>query len=290
MNVHLIDGTYELFRSYYGAPGAMHGGREVGAARGLLRSMVALLRQPDCSHVAIAFDHVIESFRNDLFDGYKTGEGIEPDLWAQFPLAEQVAEALGMTVWPMVEFEADDALATAADRWGGDPRVERVIICSPDKDLAQCVVGDRVVLEDRMRDRIIDEAGVREKWGVGPDSIPDLLALMGDRADGIPGIARWGQKSCASVLGSFETIEAIPADVEEWGIKVRGAATLSANLEAEREAALLYKKLATLRRDVPLLESLEDLEWRGAMRDELAEVAETIGAGGTLERVPRWQE
>ncbi|MDE0911286.1 MAG: flap endonuclease, partial [Myxococcota bacterium] len=196
MNLHLIDGTYELYRSYFGAPKTRGpGGVEVGAVRGLLRSMIALLRQNEVTHVAIAFDHVIESFRNDMFDGYKTGEGIEPELWAQFPLAERAAAALGLVVWPMVDFEADDALATAVERFGKHKSVERIYICSPDKDLAQCVEGERVVLFDRMRDRIIDEKGVHEKWGVGPGSIPDLLALMGDSADGIPGIPRWGQKS-----------------------------------------------------------------------------------------------
>ena len=188
MQIHLIDGTYELYRSFYGAPSATSpDGQEVGGTRGLLRSLAALLRRADCTHVAIAFDHVIESFRNELFAGYKTGEGIDSALYAQFPLAEAAAEALGITVWPMVDFEADDALATGAARWSVEKSVERIVICSPDKDFAQCVEGDRIVLWDRMRDKIIDEAGVAEKWGVSPASIPDLLALMGDSADGIPG-------------------------------------------------------------------------------------------------------
>ncbi|HIG71081.1 MAG TPA: flap endonuclease [Myxococcales bacterium] len=291
MNLHLIDGTYELYRSYFGAPKTRGpGGVEVGAVRGLLRSMIALLRQKEVTHVAIAFDHVIESFRNDMFDGYKTGEGIEPELWAQFPLAERAAAALGLVVWPMVDFEADDALATAIERFGKHKSVERIYICSPDKDLAQCVEGERVVLFDRMRDRIIDEKGVHEKWGVGPGSIPDLLALMGDSADGIPGIPRWGQKSCASVLSVFETIEGIPEDVDTWDVKVRGAKTLSENLNVQRDDALFYKKLAILRRDVPLDETLDDLKWNGADRVALKEFVAEIGAERELDRVTKFRD
>lgn len=291
MNLHLIDGTYELYRSYFGAPKARGpNGMEVGAVRGLIRSLVALLRQEDVTHVAIAFDQVIESFRNDMFDGYKTGEGIEPDLWAQFPLAERAADALGIVVWPMVDFEADDALATAIHRFGKLESVDRIFICSPDKDLAQCVEGERVVLFDRMRDRIIDEKGVFEKWGVGPGSIPDLLALMGDAADGIPGIPRWGQKSCASVLSVFESIERIPEDVESWNLKVRGAKSLSENLNAQRDDAALYKQLAILRRDVPLKEKLDDLLWKGAQRSELSKFLAEIGAERELDRVSSFRD
>lgn len=290
MKLHLIDGTYELYRSYYGAPKTRGPkGNEVGAVRGLLRSMIALLRGDDVTHVAIAFDQVIESFRNQMFDGYKTGEGIEPELWAQFPLAERAAAALGLVVWPMVEFEADDALATAVARFKKLESVERIYICSPDKDLAQCVEGERVVLFDRMRDRIIDEKGVWEKWGVGPSSIPDLLGLMGDRADGIPGIPRWGQKSCASVLSVYGSIEKIPENVEDWNLTVRGAKSLSENLNARREEAALYKELAILRRDVPLSEKLSDLEWKGARRDELSAFLSEIGAERELERVTRFR-
>jgi 5'-3' exonuclease len=291
MQVHLIDGTYELFRAYYGAPGATApDGREVGAARGLLRSLAALLREPGTTHVAVAFDHVIESFRNDLFAGYKTGEGIDPDLRAQFGLAEEVAEALGLVVWPMVEFEADDAIATAAARFARSRRVERVVLASPDKDLAQCVSGERVVLLDRMRDRVIDEAGVIDKWGVAPASIPDLLALMGDPADGIPGIPRWGAKSCAAVLGVYRHLERIPDDPDSWSVKVRGAAGLAASLAERRESALLYKRLATLRTDVPLAEKLDDLAWRGARHDALEAVCEALGDRRTLERIERWRD
>ena len=291
MQIHLIDGTYELYRAYYGAPGALNAeGMEVGAARGLMRSLTSLLLKSGTSHVAIAFDHVIESFRNDLFEGYKTGDGIEPELWAQFSLAEEVASSLGIVVWPMVEFEADDVLATAARRWGASSVVERILICSPDKDLAQCVEGDRVVLFDRMRDRLIGESDVVEKWGVSPASIPDLLALMGDTADGVPGIARWGRKSASLVLAEYGRIEDIPEDPQDWGVKVRGAAGLSANLEAAREDALLYRSLTLLRRDVPITEELEDLRWRGPHRSRLAELAEKLGDPGILDRFSTWAD
>ncbi|HEY3668834.1 MAG TPA: 5'-3' exonuclease H3TH domain-containing protein, partial [Polyangiaceae bacterium] len=223
MNVHLIDGTYELFRAFYAVPSAKNAaGLEVGATRGLARSLLALLREPGVSHIAIAFDHVIESFRNDLFDGYKTGEGIDPDLWGQFELAERVCAALGVVVWPMVEFEADDALATAAARFAQDPAVEQVIIASPDKDLAQCVVGTRVVCLDRMRKKILDEPGVGAKFGVTPAQIPDFLALVGDSADGIPGVPRWGEKSAAAVLSACGSLEQIPGSPDAWPVKVRG--------------------------------------------------------------------
>ena len=291
MQIHLIDGTYELYRAYYGAPGALNSaGMEVGAARGLMRSLTSLLLKSGTSHVAIAFDHVIESFRNDLFEGYKTGDGIEPELWAQFPLAEEVASSLGLVVWPMVEFEADDVLATAARRWSASGAVERILICSPDKDLAQCVEGDRVVLFDRMRDRLIGESDVVEKWGVSPASIPDLLALMGDTADGVPGIARWGQKSASVVLAEYGRIEDIPEDPQDWRVKVRGAAGLSANLEAAREDALLYRSLTVLRRDVPIEEELEDLRWRGPRRSRLAALAEKLGDPGILDRFSAWAD
>lgn len=291
MRVHLVDGTYELFRSYYGAPPATAAdGREVGATRGLLRSMLALLREPDTTHVAIAFDHVIESFRNDLFAGYKTGAGIEPALWAQFPLAEQAAAALGLVVWPMIEFEADDALATAAARWADDPRVDQVLICSPDKDLGQCVRGSKVVLVDRRRQEVYDEARILAKFGVGPASIPDLLALVGDEADGIPGIPRWGMKSAAAVLAEYGHVDRIPDDAAAWTVAPRGAKALAAELAQRREQARLYRTLASLRCDVPLAErELDQLEWRGADRAALTELCEQIGDPRALERVPRWR-
>ncbi len=290
MKVHLVDGTYELFRAYYGAPSSSSPkGLEVGATRGLLRSLLSLLRQKDVTHVALAFDHVIESFRNELFPGYKTGEGIEADLLAQFELAERATHALGIVVWPMVEFEADDALATAATRWKDSPGIEQIVICSPDKDLTQCVEGTRVVCLDRRREIVRDEEGVVAKFGVGPESIPDWLALVGDRADGIPGIHGWGAKTSASVLSRYRHIEAIPDDDSDWGVGIRGASRLADNLRESRKEYLLYRQLATLRRDVPLSEKLEDLEWRGARRPELESLCREIGGQDFIDRVFRWR-
>ncbi len=289
MKVHLVDGTYELFRAYYGAPEAQApDGREVGATRALLASFLSLVTNEGATHVAVAFDHVIESFRNDLFDGYKTGAGIDPALYGQFHLAERATAALGLTVWSMVEFEADDAIAAGAALYGDDARVEQVVLCSPDKDLAQCVRGDRVVLHDRRRKQTYDEAGVLEKYGVPPASIPDWLALVGDAADGLPGIPRWGAKSSAQVLADYPHLDQIPALPGQWKSKVRGAATLAANLAAQRDDALLYRTLATLRTDVPLEESLEDLEWRGADRDALTALVEELGDDKLLERIPKF--
>ena len=290
MKVHLVDGTYELFRSFFGAPKAQVGDREIGATRGILRSLLSLLREDGVSHVAIAFDHVIESFRNDLFDGYKTGAGIPDDLLSQFPLAERASHALGITTWSMIEFEADDALATAAARFSSIPEVEQILICTPDKDLAQCVVDQRVVRFDRMRRLLMDEKQVNEKFGVPPGSIPDWLALVGDSADGFPGIPRWGEKAASAVLGRFGRIEDIPDDPTRWDVNVRGGAALAASLRERRDDAALYKTLATLRRDVPLAESLEDLEWRGARRSELHTLCREIGDEELVFRVPRFCE
>ena len=290
VKVHLVDGTFELFRAYYGVPPAHDAsGRPVGAVRGILATLLALLREPGLTHVACAFDHVIESFRNELFAGYKTGEGIDPDLLAQFEPAERAAAALGIVVWPMVEFETDDALATAAYRWRDDPGVEQVVICSPDKDLSQCVVGSRVICRDRLRRADRDEAGVVAKFGVPPASLPDWLALVGDTADGIPGIPGWGEKSAGAVLARYGRLEAIPDDAAAWDVAVRGRDRLAASLRGRREDAALYRRLATLRTDVPLAESLEDLEWRGARRSELEPLCREIGAQDLLARVPRWR-
>ena len=288
MNVHLIDGTFELFRAYYGAPSATSpDGKEVGATRGLMRSLAALLSRPDVTHVAIAFDTVIESFRNNLFAGYKTGDGIEESLFAQFPLAEQAARALGIVVWSMVEFEADDALATFAARHAqGQEGVEQVVLCSPDKDLSQCVVGAQVVTWDRIRDLVRDEAAVIEKFGIAPASIADYLALVGDSADGIPGIPRWGAKSAATVLAHYKHLEAIPKDAKDWGVKVRGAEALTANLREQLEQARLYKTLATLRTDVPLAESLAQLRYQGpspGLEEFCREIGESASRYARLE-------
>jgi 5'-3' exonuclease len=278
MKVHLIDGTYELFRAHFGAPSAKSpAGQEVGATRGLVRSMAALLRQEDVTHVGFAFDTTIESFRNELFAGYKTGEGMEPELFAQFPLAERAARALGMTTWSMEKFEADDALATAAIRYAKDPRVEEVLICSPDKDLAQVVHDNGIHTYDRMRERIYDRAAVVEKFGIDPESIPDYLGLVGDTADGIPGLARWGAKSTATVLAHYKCIENIPDDENEWDFKVRGAASLAKVLRENRDAALLYKQLATLRLDVPLAEELDAIRWQGPNTTALASLCDELG-------------
>ncbi len=287
LRIHVVDGTYELYRSYYGAPPAhAPDGREVGAVRGLIRTLLSLLNEDGVSHAACAFDHVIESFRNDLFGGYKTGEGVPEDLMDQFPLAERASAALGVVVWPMVEFEADDALATAAARWAKARGVEQVVICSPDKDLAQCVRGTRVVCLDRMRRRVLDEAGVIAKFGVSPASIADWLALVGDDADGIPGIPGWGAKSASTLLARYGHIEAIPDDPGRWDVSVRGAAKLAGALAERRKDAALYRRLATVREDVPLSEGLDDLRWRGVRRDDLDTLCREIGDTDLLQRLP----
>ena len=263
LDVYLIDGTYELFRHYYALPSARDcNGREVAAVRGVVKSVLAMIRE-GATHVGVATDHVIESFRNQLWPGYKTSAGIEPDLLAQFPLLEEALCALGVTVWPMVEFEADDALAAAAAAAALDGRVERVIVCTPDKDLAQCVRGTRIVQMNRRTRTICDEAGVVAKFGVPPLSIPDYLALVGDTADGYPGLPGWGAKSTAAVLARYGHLEAIPADWHTWGVNAVGAGALAATLVRERELAFLFRDLATLRTEIPVFDSVEDLRWSG---------------------------
>ena len=288
MKIHLIDGTYELFRSFFGPPPQKApDGREVGATIGLLYSLLTMLARPEVTHLACAFDHVIESFRNDLYPGYKTGAGVAADLLEQFPLAEQAVAALGIVVWPMVAFEADDALASAANRLRNEPGVEQVVICSPDKDLAQLVTGSQVVCWDRRRDIVYDEEAVLAKFGVRPASIPDWLALVGDAADGFPGLPGWGAKSAAAVLARYEHLEAIPEDYARWGLAPARALRLSESLRAQPEQVLLYRRLATLRQDVPLPESLQDLEWRGA-QERLKSLCRELGAAKLPDRVPRW--
>jgi 5'-3' exonuclease len=289
VKVHLVDGTYELFRTFYGAPPAFDAaGRPVGALRALVSTLVSLVSEPGVTHVACAFDHVIESFRNELYAGYKTGDGIEPDLLAQFHPAEDATEALGIVAWRMVEFEADDALATAAFRFRDAPGVEQVVICTPDKDLSQCVTGSRVICRDRRRAVDRDQAGVVARFGVEPASIPDWLALVGDSSDGFPGIPGFGEKAAAAVLARYLHIEAIPDDPAAWSVDVRGKERLAASLRERRDEAALFKKLATLRTDVPLAEDLAALEWRGAPRALLEPLLERIGAPELAERVPRW--
>jgi 5'-3' exonuclease len=262
MIVHLIDGTFELFRHYFAVPKAHDSsGMEVGAVRGVLASIRGMVNG-GATHVGVATDHVVESFRNELYPGYKTGEGIEPELWAQFPLLEETLAAYGVKVWPMVEFEADDALGAAAVKAARDPRVTQVRICTPDKDLSQCVVGTRIVQEDRLRRAIRDEAGVIAKFGVPPASIPDYLALVGDTSDGYPGLQGWGAKSAAAVLAKYGHIEDIPEDGTTWGVNVRAGA-LAATLKRDRHLALLFREIATIRTDVPVFESVDELEYQG---------------------------
>ena len=264
MIVHLVDGTYELFRYYHAMPPAKDKqGREVAAVRGVLGSIRGLVRD-GATHIAVATDQVIESFRNELWPGYKTGEGIPPDLWSQFPLLEEALAEAGFVVWPMVEFEADDALAAGAAAAALDPRVERVVNCTPDKDLAQSVRGTRVVQLNRRTGEIRDEAGVVKKFGVFPESIPDYLALVGDSADGYPGLPGWGAKSAGLVLGRYGHIESIPDDYRTWNLNVAAPARLALVLRESRELALLFRTLATLRIDVPLFENVDELGVRSA--------------------------
>ncbi len=261
--IHVVDGTYELFRHYYALPSARDAdGREIAAVRGVLASIRALLRG-GATHVGVATDQVIESFRNELWAGYKSGAGVEPDLLAQFPLLEEALAAAGIAVWPMVEFEADDALASAAAAADADPRVERVVICTPDKDLAQCVRGTRVVQLNRRTRTYFDESGVVAKFGVPPASIPDYLALVGDAADGFPGLPGWGAKSAAAVLAKYGHLEAIPADPRAWNVNVASAARLAQTLARERDSALLFRVLATLRTEIPLFDDVDELRWNG---------------------------
>ena len=262
MDVYLIDGTYELFRYYHAVPSARDAqGMEIGAVRGVLGSVLGMINR-GATHVGVATDHIIESFRNRLWPGYKTGAGIEPDLYLQFPLLEEALAAMGVVVWPMIEYEADDALASAAAAAARDSDVSRVIICTPDKDLAQCVEGARVVQLNRRTNVIRDEQGVIEKFGVPPASIPDYLALVGDSADGYPGLPGWGAKSAAAVLARFGHLESIPADPKQWHVNA-SASTLSATLERNRDLVLLFRDLATLRTEIPLFESIDELRWKG---------------------------
>lgn len=289
MQLHLLDGTYELFRAYFGPPPRRDpSGREVGAVVGLVESTLQLLREDDVTHLGAAFDTVIRSFRNDMYAGYKTGEGVEQELLDQFPLAERALETLGVVVWRMEEFEADDALASAAIRWADD--VERVVILSPDKDLAQVVVEDRIVTFDRRKRVFVDEDGVWEKFGVGPASIPDYLALVGDSADGIPGIPGWGAKSSSALLARYGSLDEIPDDEGDWDVQVRGAARLAEALRGHRADARLFRTLTTLRLDVPVGDDLEALRWGGVHRDEFLALCDELGVDGLRDRPHRWAE
>jgi 5'-3' exonuclease len=288
MKIHLIDGTYELFRAHFGAPPKKApDGIEVGATLGLLRSLMLLLSDPEVTHVAVAFDHVIESFRNKMYAGYKTGAGVDPNLLAQFPLAEKATSALGLIVWPMVKFEADDAIAAAVARFKAKS-VQQIVICSVDKDLTQLVDGDRVVCWDRRREIILDEQGVIGKFGVSPESIPDYLALVGDSADGYPGIKGWGAASTSAVLARFKHIESIPYDPHQLGLGLGRATTLLENLKNNYKDALLFRELSTLRRDVPIKETLDDLKWQGAT-PHLKKLCHELGDERIPERVTKWR-
>lgn len=290
MRLHLVDGTYELFRAHFSKrpPATSPEGHDIKATSGMVSSLLWLLEDPAerVTHIGIAFDNPIESFRNELFSGYKTGAGVDEALLAQFDLAEEAAGALGIVVWSMDRFEADDALATAARSFRDD--VDQVRILTPDKDLGQCVVGTRVVQVDRVRDRVIDEDGVLTRNGVRPESIPDYLALVGDTADGIPGLPGFGAKTAAALLRRYGTVEAIPDDAEKWEVKVRGAPRLAATLAGMRDEAALYKRLAILVDDVPLRESLEDLEWRGVPRDPFLALCAELGSESLRDRPARW--
>jgi 5'-3' exonuclease len=267
LEIYLVDGTYELFRHYYALPSARdEDGHEVAAVRGVLTSVLGMIKG-GATHIAVATDHIIESFRNDLWPGYKTGEGIEPDLLAQFPLLEEVLAAAGVVVWPMVEFEADDAIAAAAVAAAKNKDVTRVVICTPDKDLAQCVSGSRIVQLNRRTRVIMDEAGVIQKFGVSPESIPDYLALVGDTADGYPGLRGWGAKSSAAVLAKFVHLESIPKDCREWRVNAANAGALAATLCGQWDNAILFRRLATLRTDIKLFDDVDELRWRGPTSD-----------------------
>ncbi len=286
MEVYLIDGTYELFRHYFAVPEASNAaGEEIGAVRGVLNSLLPMLEK-GVTHIGVATDHVVESFRNDLYAGYKTSAGVPPELMSQFPILEDALTALGILVWPMVEFEADDALAAAAAKAATNKSVGRVIICTPDKDLSQSVVGTRIVQLDRRRDTIRDEAGVIEKFGVAPQSIPDYLALVGDTADGYPGLPGWGAKGAAAVLSQYSHFEDIPQQLTKWPSSLRGAAKLSKTLFDQWDNALLYRQLATLRLDAPVFDSVDELRWPGPTKD-FAAICERIKAANLVGRASK---
>jgi 5'-3' exonuclease len=293
MKLHLVDATFELFRAYYSRPPRRGpDGRPVNAVQGLIDSMLSLLREPDVTHIGAATDYVIESWRNDLYPGYKSSAGMDPELLAQFRDAERALAALGMPVWAMVEDEADDAIAAAVERFGAGPEIEQVIICSVDKDLGQLVDGTHVVLRDRMRRITYDEAGIVTKFGIEPASIPDYLALVGDSSDGFPGLPGWGAKSAAAVLARWKHLDAIPASALDWEVPLRNASRLAATLQQERSSAILFRRLATLNRDaeIGVTASLDDLAWRGVPRAQFVALCEELGFDTVRERVHRWDD
>ena len=290
MRLHLLDGTYELFRAHFGRKESVPAsdGSDIRATLGIIESTLSLLREPGVTHLAASFDTVIESFRNEMFAGYKTSAGMDPELLVQFPLAEEALRAIGVVVWGNIEHEADDAIATAAIRWVED--VEQVVIATPDKDLCQLVISDRIVTYNRREQKILDEAAVVEKFGVHPESIPDYLALVGDTADGVPGLPGWGAKSAATVLFRYPRLELIPADAVEWEVTVRSADKLAATLRESVEEVFLFRELTTLRLDVPIAETLDDLEWRGVPREAFDAFCRRVGLDPEAIRVHRWLE
>ncbi len=290
MKIHLVDGTYELFRAHFGAPPKKSkSGQEVGATLGLIRSMLLLLSDPEVTHVAVAFDHVIESFRNKMYASYKSSEGVDPVILNQFPLAEAAVKALGLVIWPMTKFEADDAIATAVTKFKNVKSVEQIVICSVDKDLTQMVDGERVICWDRRREILLNEKGVIEKFGVSPESIPDFLALVGDSADGYPGIQGWGEKSTATVLAKYKHIESIPKDPNKIPLSLGRATTLLENLQNNYKEALLFRELSTLRTDVSLNETIADLKWQGVY-PRFKKVCEELGNQSIPERITKWRK
>ena len=285
--LHVIDGTYELFRNYFGAPPRQTPeGWEIGAVAGLMSSTLSLLDSGEVTHVGVAFDSVIESFRNDMFDGYKTGEGTPRDLHAQFPVAERAMEAMGVTVWSMIEQEADDGLAAAANKFADE--VERVIVMIPDKDMTQLFDNPKIIGYDRRKGVFIDADGTREKFGVSPESIPDYLALVGDTADGIPGLPGWGAKSSSTLLASYVHLDAIPGSEEDWNVKVRSAGKLAETLRDRMDDALLYRDLATLRTDADIPQSLDELGWRGVRREAYETLCDQLGLTRLRTRPSHW--
>lgn len=290
MNVHLLDGTYELFRAHFGRQDTRtsSAGQDIRATMGIIDSTLLLLREPGVTHLGASFDTVIESFRNEMFLGYKSSAGVDPELLEQFPLAEEALEAIGVLVWRNIVFEADDTIAAAALKWVDE--VDQVVICSPDKDLCQCVIGDKIVTYNRRERKIYNEDAVVEKFGIHPESIPDYLALRGDAADGVPGLPGWGEKSSAAVLSRYTRIEAIPPSADDWEVTVRGAAKLAATLAERRDDALFYRELTTLRLDAPVTESLDDLGWRGVPRTRFHAFCEKLGVDPETVNVHRWAE
>jgi 5'-3' exonuclease len=283
MNIYLIDGTYELFRHFFAVPSSQDpSGQEIGAVRGVLFSVLSTI-ESGATHLGVATDHVVESFRNDLYPGYKTSEGVAPELLSQFPILEEALQAMGVVVWPMIEFEADHALAAAAAKAAQDERAEKIFVCTPDKDLSQCVKGTRIVQMDRRKNTVRDEAGVIEKFGVKPESIPDYLGVVGDSADGYPGIAGWGAKAAASVLSQYVHLENIPKDVQRWSPSIRRAHTLAESLFNAWDDALLFRDLATLRVDIPVFETIDELQWHGP-RPDFAQLCQRLNASNLLDR------